>query len=229
MSRDPLKVAQGELGNTESPAGSNRTKYGKWYGMDGNPWCMMFVQYCFAMAGYPLPHKTASCSDLLSWYRKYAPECIVTAPKARDIVIYNFGHTGILESAAAGTVTVVEGNTSAGAAGSQDNGGGVFRRSRSRTLVQAFIRPFDKYSEAPQSGASGVRPAEGGPAEEDIMTGEEIYKELNNYLKKQPVPSWAKAELEEAVRLGITDGKEPMVMIPRYQAAIMAKRARESK
>ncbi|MBD5169958.1 MAG: CHAP domain-containing protein [Oscillibacter sp.] len=210
MSRDPLKVAQGELGNTESPAGSNRTKYGAWYGMDGNPWCMMFVQWCFAMAGRQLPHRTASCSDLLSWYRKYASERIVTAPKPRDIVIYNFGHTGILESAAADTVTVLEGNTSAGAAGSQDNGGGVFRRTRSRTLVQAFIRPFDNY-------------------EEDIMTGEEIYKELNNYLKKQPVPSWAKAELEEAVRLGITDGKEPMAMIPRYQAAIMAKRAREGK
>ena len=146
-SKDPLVVARGELGNTENPAGSNRTKYGKWYGMDGQPWCMMFVQYCFAMAGYPLPYKTASCGDLLSWYRKYAPECIVTAPKARDIVIYNFGHTGILESAAAGTVTVVEGNTSAGAAGSQDNGGGVFTRTRSKTLVQAFIRPFDNYEE----------------------------------------------------------------------------------
>ena len=207
--KDPLKAAQGELGNTESPAGSNRTKYGKWMGMDGQPWCMSFVQYCFAMAGYPLPYKTGSCSDLLSWYRKNKPECIVTTPKARDIVIYNFGHTGILESAATGTVTVVEGNTSAGAAGSQDNGGGVFQRTRSKTLVQAFIRPFKNY-------------------EEDIMTGEELYKALNNYLNKQSVPSWAKAELEEAVKLGITDGKEPMALIPRYQAAIMAKRARES-
>ena len=35
----------------------------------------------------------------------------------------------------------------------------------------------------------------------------------------------AKEELEEAVKLGITDGKEPMQLIPRYQAAIMAKRA----
>ncbi|MBD5169324.1 MAG: CHAP domain-containing protein [Oscillibacter sp.] len=146
-SNDPLKVAQGELGNTESPAGSNRTKYGKWMGLDGQPWCMSFVQYCFAMAGYPLPYKTGSCSALLSWYRKNKPECIVTAPKARDIVIYNFGHTGILESAAADTVTVVEGNTSASAAGSQDNGGGVFTRTRSKTLVQAFIRPFENYEE----------------------------------------------------------------------------------
>ncbi len=60
---------------------------------------------------------------------------------------------------------------------------------------------------------------------EDTMTGEEIYNELQNYLAKQPLPTWAKEELEEAKALGITDGKNPMQLIPRYQAAIMAKRA----
>ncbi len=39
---------------------------------------------------------------------------------------------------------------------------------------------------------------------------------LNSYLKTQPVPAWAKEEWEEAVKLGITDGKEPMALIPRY-------------
>ena len=61
--------------------------------------------------------------------------------------------------------------------------------------------------------------------EEDNMSGEEIYNKLQEYLDKQPLPSWAKAELEEAKTLGITDGKNPMQLIPRYQAAIMAKRA----
>lgn len=207
MSKDVLKIAAGELGTTEQPANSNRTKYGAWYGLDGNPWCMMFVQWCFAQAGLPLPHRTASCSDMLSWYRKYQPERVVTEPKPRDIIIYNFGHTGIVESAAASTITAIEGNTSAGEAGSQSNGGGVFRRKRSKALVTAYIRIFDNW--------------------EDNMTGKEIYDALNDYLKKQPIPSWAKSELEEAVKLGITDGKEPMALIPRYQAAIMAKRARE--
>ncbi len=210
VSRDPLEIARGELGRTESPAGSNRTKYGAWYGLDGQPWCMMFVQWCFAQAGCPLPHRTASCGELLNWYRRYAPEKIVTAPVARDIVIYRFGHTGILESAADGMVTVVEGNTSAGEVGSQDNGGGVYRRRRSQTQVKAYIRPYDRY-------------------EEETMTGKEIYDALSDYLKKQPVPGWAKEELAEAVKLGITDGKEPMGMVPRYQAAIMAKRAMEAK
>lgn len=63
--------------------------------------------------------------------------------------------------------------------------------------------------------------------EEDNMSGEEIYNKLQEYLGKQPLPSWAKAELDEAVALGVTDGKNPMQLIPRYQAAIMAKRVKK--
>ena len=61
--------------------------------------------------------------------------------------------------------------------------------------------------------------------EGDTMTGEEIYKELTAYTASLPLPGWAKEELEEAVAMGITDGTDPMGLIPRYQAAIMAKRA----
>lgn len=62
---------------------------------------------------------------------------------------------------------------------------------------------------------------------EDNMTGEEIYNKLNDYLSEQPAPDWAQAELAQAVAMGITDGTRPMTLIPRYQAAIMAKRAVE--
>lgn len=61
--------------------------------------------------------------------------------------------------------------------------------------------------------------------EEDTMTGEQIYDALNAHLDTLPVPDWAKKELDEAKEMGITDGKNPMRLIPRYQAAIMAKRA----
>lgn len=57
------------------------------------------------------------------------------------------------------------------------------------------------------------------------MTGEEIYKKLNEYLASQSVPDWAQEELREAVKLGITDGTNLMQMVPRYQAAMMARRA----
>lgn len=61
--------------------------------------------------------------------------------------------------------------------------------------------------------------------EDEDMTGEDIYKKLKDYLSTQPVPAWARDELQEAVDMGITDGTRPMELIPRYQAAIMAKRA----
>ncbi len=63
--------------------------------------------------------------------------------------------------------------------------------------------------------------------EEENMTGEQIYRKLNEYLASQPAPDWAREELEEAVTMGITDGTRPMELVPRYQAAIMAKRAVE--
>ena len=207
MARDVLNIACGQLGVTESPAGSNRTKYGKWMGLDGQPWCMSFVQWCFHQAGTPLPHKTGSCSALLNWYQKNRPDCVVKDPQPGDIAIFTFGHTGIVEKALPGSVMCIEGNTSPGQSGSQDNGGGVYRRQRNLALVRAFIRPF--------------------PKKEDIMTGKEIYDALSDYLSRQTVPNWAKAELEEAVKMGITDGSNPMQLIPRYQAVILAKRAAE--
>lgn len=63
--------------------------------------------------------------------------------------------------------------------------------------------------------------------EDNDMTGEEIYNKLNEYLVDLSAPDWAKKELQEAVDMGITDGTRPMQLIPRYQAAIMCKRAVE--
>lgn len=64
--------------------------------------------------------------------------------------------------------------------------------------------------------------------EDEEMTYEkwkEYHERYMAELAEQDVPDWAKAELEEAIKLGITDGTRPMQLIPRYQAAIMAKRA----
>jgi len=40
----------------------------------------------------------------------------------------------------------------------------------------------------------------------------------------QKAPDWAKTELQEAIDMGVTDGKNPMGLTPRYQTAIMVKR-----
>lgn len=65
--------------------------------------------------------------------------------------------------------------------------------------------------------------------DEDMLTGEEIYKRLSEHLSAKQMDDWegAKEEFQEAVDRGITDGRDPMQFVPRYQAAIMAKRAAE--
>lgn len=139
--RQVIDIALGEAGYVESPANSNRTKYGAWYGLDGQPWCMIFVQWCFNEAGSPLPYKTASCSDLERWYRRNKPDAVYATPEAGDIVIYSFGHTGIVLEHGGGYLTAVEGNTSPDSLGSQSEGGGVYKRRRPESAARAFIRP----------------------------------------------------------------------------------------
>ncbi len=210
-----LAIARGEIGTTEWPSGSNKVKYNTWYyGREVSgaayPWCMAFVEWVFNAAGHALPFKTASCSALLNWYKSYKPGCVVAKPMRGAVVIYNFGHTGIVDAVNAdGSFYAVEGNTSSNLAGSQSNGGGVFRPLRYMSQVTKFIIPFEIVTE-----------------EGDIdMTGEEIVRKINEYTSTLKVPDWAKGELQEAVELGITDGSNPTGLIPRYQAAIMAKRA----
>ena len=62
---------------------------------------------------------------------------------------------------------------------------------------------------------------------EEEMTGEEIYKALNEYTASLSVPERAEEELNAAIKAGITDGTNLMGLIPRYQAAIMALRAKQ--
>lgn len=192
MSKDVLQIAAGELGNTESPAGSNRTKYGKWMGLDGQPWCMSFVQWCYAQAGRPLPFRTGSCNALLEWYRQNHPECIVTTPRPRDIIIYNFGHTGIVYMATHNKVNAIEGNTSAGDSGSQDNGGGVYRRTRSKSLVKAYIRPFEEDDDMEQ--------------EKFNQMFETAMDEYRKKLRDNDCGPWSKEAREYAVSSGLFAG-----------------------
>ena len=60
------------------------------------------------------------------------------------------------------------------------------------------------------------------------MTDEQAYRLLEKAMyhaaKLQP-PVWASKELTEAIKMGIDDGGNPMALVHRYQAAIMAERA----
>ena len=181
-----LRIAQQELGNTESPAGSNRTKYGKWMGLDGQPWCMSFVQWCFSQVGVALPKRTGSCGDLMR--AAQAAGCwVARGLQPGDVVIYDFSgkqkttqHCGIVEIPLPDYgVQAIEGNTSQGG-GSQDNGGMVCRKNRAGKYIIGAVRPdFDPEKK------------------EDEMT---IYKTLGD------VPGWYRPAVQKAVDKGALNG-----------------------
>lgn len=142
-----LNTARKELGVKESPPDSNRTKYGKWYGLDGQPWCMMFVQWCFSQANALnlLPVRTASCGALMRAAQK-AGLWVTRGYQTGDIVIFDFSgkrkiteHVGIVESITKTGVITIEGNTSH--SGSQSNGGMVCRKTRKSGLIVGALRP----------------------------------------------------------------------------------------
>lgn len=138
-----LRIAEAELGTKESPAGSNQVKYASWYGLPGQPWCVMFVQWVFARACVPLPARTASCTALMN-AAKATGMWVTSDYQPGDVVIYDWGgdkvpdHCGIVETISGKTVTAIEGNT---ALGNDSNGGEVMRRTRTENQILGVLRP----------------------------------------------------------------------------------------
>jgi hypothetical protein len=61
-------------------------------------------------------------------------------------------HVGFVERVRAdGTLVTIEGNTSSGTSGSQDNGGGVYRRTRPPAYVVGYGRPAYQEAIVPDS------------------------------------------------------------------------------
>lgn len=141
--KDILAIACGELGYKEGKIKDN--KYGKWYGLNNDAWCMIFCQWVYAKAGIPLPYKTASCGALLRWYQNNQPECIVDEPRKGCLVIFDLpntkfatDHVGLYESSSGNHITTIDGNTSST---NDANGGYVNRRTRHVKYVYAYIVP----------------------------------------------------------------------------------------
>ena len=146
-----VDVALSQVGYKEKSG--NNTIYGQEYGLNYNPWCCMFVWWVFKHAGasklFYGGGRTASCSTLMTYYRAKGQE--VRTAKKGDLIFMNFDtnpssnvaqHIGIcVEDSDGNTVTTVEGNTSSGNSGSQDNGEGVYRRSRKMSQIVSIIRP----------------------------------------------------------------------------------------
>ncbi len=234
-----LSCAAREIGYHRDSDG--KSKYGEWFARElehrtggkesGNdyitaPYCMMFVQEMYHIAGLDLPCFTASCGELLRWYRKNQPECITKDPIQGCIVIFDFpntkydtDHTGLFVKQENGKITTIDGNTSNG---NDSNGGWVQQRTRTWGYANpTFIRP------------RGLVLVDWDKAISE-MTDEQAYKLYSkavNHMATLPLPtSWnAKEELDEAKAMGITDGNAPMCPATRLQTAVMVKRAVKKK
>lgn len=166
-----LEIARADLGYTEDPPGSNRTKYWEAYDpkMQGQPWCCAFLWWCFDEAGESAAFfggaKTASCGTLLRWYREQGLTVPVSEVQPGDIVILNFSgtkdteHCGLVvdthlmwkhgatvedimrDDWTYREIKTIEGNTTPGEEGSQDNGGCVALKTRYPSQIVAVCRP----------------------------------------------------------------------------------------
>jgi len=129
-----LAQARRFVGVVEQPPGSNRTPFGRWFGADGEPWCAIFLSYCFKVgAGIVLcggaggagvsANGCAYVPTLERWLRE-TDQWLDGAPAPGDIAVFNWDggppdHAGIVERLLdEGRFVSIEGNS----------GGAVARR-----------------------------------------------------------------------------------------------------
>lgn len=143
------EIAKSQVGVKESPKNSNKTIYGKWFGLDGVPWCGIFVSWCYAMAGKQLPKigfskGFAGCQTAVAYFKKM--KMTTLNPVKGDIVFFDWNgdgryeHTGIFEGwidTKKRFFETVEGNTSLT---NQSNGGEIMERERINKNV-IFVHP----------------------------------------------------------------------------------------
>lgn len=131
-----LEIAFKEVGYAEAPV--NKTKYGKYFGMDGAQWCGLFVQWVWSQAGWQVgkefPHTYYTPAGEASWTKRGLLRTKGT-PKAGDQLFYNFpndnldrtSHTGFFVKVIGKKWLTIEGNTAGPVHNNKDprNGGEV--------------------------------------------------------------------------------------------------------
>ena len=148
------KIAMQEAALKVKEVPVNKTKYGHWYGLDGQPWCAMFVSWVFNQAGLvslinQSPKGYAGCESFEAWAKKNKMSVPVKDVQTGDILLFDFNkegksiHTGIAIGYNVHThlIDTVEGNTAGNQSGSQANGDGVYIKHRAPSTVRVVVRP----------------------------------------------------------------------------------------
>lgn len=147
------KWCRTKLGVTEHPYGSNWgvpvQDWIKFTGYGGPvPWCGCFA--CFAVVhegGAKIPVRVrlgyhGYIDQDARANRNGLHAVSVNDARPGDVVAYDFAHVGVIVGPTRdGMVHAIEGNTSSGISGSQNNGGGVYERRRPVGDVLVIARP----------------------------------------------------------------------------------------
>jgi len=165
-----MDIAKSQVGYRESPANSNRTKFGKAFGLNGEPWCFIMEWWCGYKAdpkNNPFPHNSNAAWGQDEIVSKKGGKWIMEKNKSRstrkaalkkyrhgDCVDFDFGamdayrrHTGLVDYVSGDYVYCIEGNTTPdGKKGSQSNGGMVARKKRHYIEICSCARP--RYSDS---------------------------------------------------------------------------------
>lgn len=151
-----VRWARSQVGTVEIPANSNTgPKIGSWqkaFGswLVGQPWCGVFVGTALGVGGVKVNSRVAGvaliCDDAekgVNGWQSFSRDPN-TARRGDAVVLFGRGtHVGLVvrNDKANQKLYTVEGNTSPGNQGSQDNGGGVYERVRDYSVVYGIARP----------------------------------------------------------------------------------------
>ena len=147
-----IELCEASVNYTEGP--NNDTTFGKWFGLNNQPWCAMSASKMYFDAGIIASVANtkkgfASCDAWLKYLTKNNQLVPVGQAKRGDLVFFQFDedaqpdHVGIVKfhNTKLKYIQVYEGNTSSGKAGSQSNGDGFYLKRRTYTTIMAVARP----------------------------------------------------------------------------------------
>lgn len=138
-----LAKARRQIGVSEKPAGSNKTKFGAWFGMNGVAWCAIFQSWVFAhVVALPLiGGKEAYTPAFARWFDDQGR--FGSRPRRGALVFYAWNgpeyqgrwrgicHVGIVEAVRGNRIVTIEGNV----------GSRVRRMVRSHAYVAGYGYP----------------------------------------------------------------------------------------
>ncbi|WP_251447010.1 CHAP domain-containing protein [Vermiculatibacterium agrestimuris] len=167
---DLIQAAEKYLGIKEAPPDSNNVVfntryYGKAVSGAAYPWCCAFQWCLFQDVGaselFYGGQKTASCTTLYNWYKRWGQTVAKESIQPGDLVFFVFdgnkkgvmNHIGLCVAVEPGYVTTIDGNTGTT---NEANGGAVMRRRRALRYVGGAARPAYAAQEATK-GEDGMK------------------------------------------------------------------------